>query len=194
MNTLLQWDYSAFLKINQIADGSWFSDLLIIIRNKYIWYPVYVFTIFYIGSEEAKTKSVIGIISLASLILFADVLNSQVVKPYVHRDRPCNEVSLANQISIRTYCSSSFSFPSNHAVNHFAFASFMSLLLGAKNRFFQIILYASASLVAMGQVHVGVHYPLDGVGGALLGIVLSRIWYRFLYRPFVTRYNDSPLV
>jgi undecaprenyl-diphosphatase len=191
VETLLEWDYLSLLKINQIADGSMLSDLLIIIRNKYVWYPVYVFTVFYLWQGEARNKSFISILSLASLILFADVLNSQIVKPFVHRERPCNEISVNKHIIVRTYCSSSFSFPSSHAVNHFAFASFLSLLLGTKDRLFQIMLGASAMLVAIGQVHVGVHYPLDVIGGALLGIVLSRIWFRFIYLPSITRYSDS---
>jgi undecaprenyl-diphosphatase len=57
-------------------------------------------------------------------------------------------------------------FPSGHAATSFAGAT---LLASAAPRF-AVPLYALAVAVACSRVYVGVHYPLDIAGGAVLGL------------------------
>jgi undecaprenyl-diphosphatase len=58
------------------------------------------------------------------------------------------------------------SFPSGHAATSFAAATIMSFAFPRLAPF----LFVLAALVAWSRVYVGVHYPLDIIGGALLGI------------------------
>ncbi|MDP3986096.1 MAG: phosphatase PAP2 family protein [Candidatus Veblenbacteria bacterium] len=60
------------------------------------------------------------------------------------------------------------SFPSDHA----ALAFFLAYLLAAHRGLWRWA-YVVAALVAIGRVAVGVHYPLDVVGGALVGIAFG---------------------
>jgi undecaprenyl-diphosphatase len=61
------------------------------------------------------------------------------------------------------------SFPSGHAATSFASATILSFAFPR----FAPFLFALAAAVAWSRVYVGVHYPLDIVGGAVLGILVA---------------------
>ena len=61
------------------------------------------------------------------------------------------------------------SFPSGHASTSFACAT---VLARAAPRF-TVPLYALAAAVAFSRVYVGVHYPLDALAGAVLGVLAA---------------------
>jgi undecaprenyl-diphosphatase len=58
------------------------------------------------------------------------------------------------------------SFPSAHAATSFACAATLAWLTPLS----PIALYTLATLIAFSRVYVGVHYPLDVIGGAALGL------------------------
>jgi undecaprenyl-diphosphatase len=60
-------------------------------------------------------------------------------------------------------------FPSGHAATSFACAS----LLGWLTPLPKVPLYVLAALIAFSRVYVGVHYPLDVIGGAVLGLATA---------------------
>jgi len=63
----------------------------------------------------------------------------------------------------------SFSFPSSHATNMFAAAALFAMFFPKGSRYY----FGFAALVAYSRVYVGVHYPFDVFGGALLGVAIS---------------------
>ena len=75
------------------------------------------------------------------------------------------------------------SFPSDHAVAAFAIA-FTVALVGGKR--VGALFLAGASLVGITRVFVGLHYPGDIAGGALVGLVAALIVF-FVGRGHWTR-------
>jgi undecaprenyl-diphosphatase len=68
------------------------------------------------------------------------------------------------------------SFPSNAAGVTFAIATGIWL----KNHRFGYFVYFLALLMPLARVYAGVHYPLDVVGGAAIGILVAYLVARFL--------------
>ena len=61
------------------------------------------------------------------------------------------------------------SFPSGHSATSFACAALLAWLTPLP----KVPLYALAALIAFSRVYTGVHYPLDVLGGAALGLAVA---------------------
>jgi undecaprenyl-diphosphatase len=63
------------------------------------------------------------------------------------------------------------SFPSGHATTSFAAAATLARFVPRK--WIAVALYVLAALIAWSRVYVGAHYPLDVLGGAVLGLLIA---------------------
>jgi undecaprenyl-diphosphatase len=61
------------------------------------------------------------------------------------------------------------SFPSGHAATSFACATVLAFALPRYRLAFLVL----AAAIAWSRVYVGVHYPLDVLGGAILGVLVA---------------------
>ena len=157
-----QIDHYLFVLINSKLANPVFDFLMPIITNGVIWrYPIglAVLVLFIFGGKKGRLAALFGGI----LILLSDQTSSHVLKPIFHRIRPCHVVE---ELRLLVNCSNSFSFPSSHATNNFAAAVFFS----SKYRRATPYLFTIAVLVSYSRTYVGIHYPLDLAGGAVLGM------------------------
>lgn len=83
--------------------------------------------------------------------------------------------SFQDQMILRVRCGRSYSFTSSHATNHFALAVYIFFTLGGYLRLFRWPILAWAAIVSFAQIYVGVHFPLDIIFGAFLGILIGWI-------------------
>jgi undecaprenyl-diphosphatase len=114
--------------------------------------------LFFWGRRETK----VTLLLLVVLIGILDYSNSFFFKHLFARPRPCQTLM---EVRVFWPCPRSFSFPSNHAANIFGAAFFLSFLY----RPWAPLLIFLALLVGYSRVYVGEHYPLDVLGGAVLG-------------------------
>jgi undecaprenyl-diphosphatase len=106
------------------------------------------------------------------------------LKELIARDRPCHVLANVKDIA---NCSNSFSFPSNHAINSFAFATIVTLAY----RNLAFFLYILALLIGYSRVYLGVHYPTDVLSGALCGILIGYIGYKYFYVNIFNLFKDK---
>ena len=110
-------------------------------------------------------------------VIFNDAICYQILKPLFNRPRPCVELLNA---AFYGGCSGNGSFPSNHASNIFTLATFFASVF--KNT--ALLVFTIASLVSISRVYLGVHYPLDVIAGAFIGLLIGSLGVR-LYRKLV---------
>ncbi len=114
-------------------------------------------------------------------VAIGDLLSSRVIKPLVARIRPCNDLSLADELIRRVPCGSGYSFPSAHATNHFAIALFLIFVFYDRWKPILPIALIWAFIISFSQIYVGVHYPIDTMAGAILGSSIG-IATSFIYK------------
>lgn len=101
----------------------------------------------------------------AATILVAEAVSGG-AKDWLDRDRPpLRDPDPAPLVSLPV----TSSFPSGHATVAFACATVLAL---AAPRL-RWPLFALAALIAFSRVYVGVHYPLDVLAGAALGVLIG---------------------
>jgi undecaprenyl-diphosphatase len=120
------------------------------------------------GGAKGRTVALM----LLPLILITDQLSSHVLKDLFGRVRPCEVLDGVRAID---GCRHSPSFPSSHAVNNFAAAPLFARYYRGWVAWLAIGL---AALVSYSRIYLGLHYPSDVLGGAVIGIVcaLAVVW------------------
>jgi undecaprenyl-diphosphatase len=180
MMMLGQWDSALFEAINTGMSHPFLDVCMPFIRQPYFWLPLYVFFIAFVLRNFGRRGYWLLLFTLLT-VSTSDSISSRPVKQYFQRLRPCNTEQL--HVIERVRCGSGFSFTSSHAANHFAIAAFLTLTLGRLFRRLPLWLFLWAATVGFAQVYVGVHFPGDILGGALLGLLIGVFWAS-LFRHF----------
>lgn len=160
-------DVEIFYFINHTLSNSFFDKLFPFITEVKHWYVAYIilwFTLIFKGGRYGKVAALFAIL----VITASDQFSSHFLKYQIERIRPCNVLP---NVNILVGCTSSYSFPSSHAVNNFAIAIFISRLYPK----LKWVLLITAFFMALSRPYVGVHYPSDIIGGAIIGSVIGYI-------------------
>ena len=164
-NNLVNLDYTIFQFINNLT-GHWPAlDWLGIFLASYLQYVMGAGLLifwFWRKSREERIKNLwaagvaIGAVILSRLVL-TEIIHWLWFRPRPFIDHAVNSL-LAHE--------NTGSFPSGHAAFFFALAMATYFF----NRRAGQWLFAAATLISIARVYVGVHYPLDILAGALVGI------------------------
>lgn len=170
---LNDWDTALFLKVNTGWENGFFDFIMPVLRDQNTWYPMYALLLIYL-IWKFKWKALPFIIIVGLTIALTDQVSSSFFKNYFGRVRPCGEPLLAGLMKLRvSRCPTSGSFTSSHAVNHFGLAALLFFCLKPYFKRWGALFFLWAGLICYAQVYVGVHYPGDVTGGALLGLLLG---------------------
>jgi len=174
IETLLEIDQQWLLWLNN-HHSVFFDHFMYFVSGKYEWVPLYV-VILLVIIRKYGWKSVWIIVAVVIMITLSDQI-ANVLKAGVKRLRPCKDPEIGHLVHlVNNYCRSSYGFVSGHAANSFALAIFISLLF--RNKWVTTGIITWALVVSYSRIYLGVHYPGDVIGGALIGIMLGwSAWY-----------------
>ena len=150
------------------------TDLFLWI-NQFYWPPLAELTAFLESAEPLFMGILLVIIlayfdrhDLALCVLIAVVIVSVyvlVVKELTVVPRP---FLMLTDIKV-AYFPGGYSFPSGHAAG--AFAAFSTWCFREKRHYLPLLGFAA--LIGFSRVYIGVHYPLDVVAGAVIGLIIG---------------------
>ena len=155
--------------------------------------PFYMFVFGAIALIIRKTRR-IGI-TLMILIVISTLLTGY-IKCGVDRDRPDFDyegVPFPFEISRDTFalfCEGGFnaSFPSGHAARSIIFGIVLAYVLSERFPRGCYLLFSYPILVSLSRIYVLQHYPMDVIGGVILGILLTGVLaYRTKLNKFFER-------
>jgi undecaprenyl-diphosphatase len=102
------------------------------------------------------------IFPLVVIAYFTSSAVVDVLKVLVDRHRPLDHPLVPEPTTA--------SFPSGHSATSFACAATLAPLVSRSGR---IVLYVLAAAIAYSRVYVGVHFPIDVIAGAALGLLVA---------------------
>ncbi len=160
LERLREWDEAGFHLINGSLRNPIFDLLMPFVSNKWNFaIPVAVLLIYVLLFRPRRARLVV--IFAIAVILLTDA-TSHILKDLFQRPRPFHPLGDATHLV-------SFSFPSNHASNMFALATFLSYNYSRSG----LLCFPLAALVGYSRIYVGSHYPFDVLGGALWGVLIG---------------------
>jgi undecaprenyl-diphosphatase len=132
------------------------------------------------GRREIRRTALAAGLSAGVALLLAQVIAGLV-------DRPRPFVADPSQIHLFAPHAADAGFPSDHATAAFAIA--VAVLL--RNRTAGLLVLIPATLLAVGRVAIGVHYPTDVLAGAVLGALVALALWPQSTRALLDRLADT---
>lgn len=169
--SLINLDKSLLLWINSF-NSPFFDHFFYITTNLVAWLPLAVVLLFCLYRRMGTQPFLWYVAFLVVVVIMADQLASDIIKPLVERPRPTHDPDLENLVHVvNGYRGGPFGFVSSHAANSFAVATFLALTLRKPQ--LSCTAFAWAILSSYSRMYLAVHYPGDILCGALLGALIA---------------------
>ena len=177
LETINHWDTQLFLFLNGLH-APFLDRVMWFVSGKIQWLPLYLIILALLFYRFRWRVGWI-LLGVALLITMSDQASVHLFKETFQRLRPCHQPHIASLVHlVNDYCGGMYSFVSGHATNSFAVAVFSGLFI--RHRYYWIGILFWASLVGYSRIYLGVHFPGDIFGGALLGSLLAYGLYRII--------------
>lgn len=159
-------------------------DIIAIFFAEYVPYIIaLLFIIALLLQPDTRRCLYIIFVSVLSVILASGIIRTA-LNYFFYRPRPFVAYNITPLISHEATAS----FPSGHATFFFTLATVIFLYM---SRRWGVWAYVVAALIGLARVYAGVHYPLDIVGGAVIG-VLSPFLIRMILPPATAAMTAEP--
>ncbi len=192
LEQLLHIDTEILLAING-WHAPWADRLMWIISAKATWIPLYLLLIGLLVWRYRKPvmtsvkwlqkvpACVVMIAMIGLAVGAADFIASGILKELVARPRPTRVPELEGVLHlVNGYRSGRYGFVSSHAANTMVCALLFSMIWRNKIATVGLMLWVAANCYS--RMYLGVHYPLDILGGLMVGCLVAMTAYVLLWK------------
>lgn len=181
---IIEYDKELFIFINNHYLTQ-IDPIMSFMSAKLVWIPMYLaiaIWLFFVkrGLGDIRKQLLWGTILLIAVIVTFALTDSIAyqIKLIVERLRPNKDDSIIPFMRMVSKPGNDlYGFVSNHASNVFGFALITALFI--RKHWYTITIFFWAALVAYSRIYLGKHFPLDVICGALLGLAIAIIVYKF---------------
>ncbi|QBA64631.1 phosphatase PAP2 family protein [Muriicola soli] len=174
---LLHIDKEVFIFLNNLGSPAW-DDFWMIMTNKWSSIPLYLLLLFFSARTLGWKKTLLLLVSIALLITVCDQL-ANFFKLGVGRLRPCHDPELDSLFRlVKSSCGGKYGYFSAHAANSFALAVFFTHFFRSTYPLLSRVLILWAVVVSYSRIYIGVHFPLDVLSGAFVGLLMGWLFFR----------------
>lgn len=174
-----------FRYLNNLAGKSVCFDSIVIFCAQYLPYLLVLgFILFLIFSKRDKIIKINIFIFVTISVFLARVALTEIIRYFYYVPRPFVNNDIYQLISHEA----NGSFPSGHAAFFFALAT--AIILVTRWRTQGIVFSLGAILIIISRVIAGLHWPLDILAGALIGILSPLIIYLFFKKKLQKSLNN----
>jgi undecaprenyl-diphosphatase len=174
LDKIIRFDKELMVHLNGLGTESW-DQFWLIATDQLSWIPLYLLFFYLIFKSLGWKKGLALVLLTALLITFSDQF-TVFLKDSFGRLRPNRDPSINSVIRILKN-NSSFSFVSGHATTSTAVSLLMFLTL-RKSFPYTWLFFIWPLMFAYSRIYIGVHFPLDVICGALLGVGIGYLFYR----------------
>jgi undecaprenyl-diphosphatase len=164
----VEWlDSPMYLLTQTIASGPWLLFLVYLLYKKGGW----------------KYIVLVGM-GIGLVVLLSDQLSVHLFKNVFERYRPSHNLEVSPYLHFvkdwngNLYKGGQYGFVSSHATNFFGLATFLWLSLQPARKSLFLLIFGWAALISYTRIYLGVHYPSDIIGGAILGSIIGMIIWK----------------
>ncbi|MFZ4581505.1 MAG: phosphatase PAP2 family protein [Paludibacter sp.] len=155
-----------------------------------VWIPFYISVIYILLKTYGKKGLWIVLFLILGVVLSDQI--SVLIKDSVQRLRPSHDDSLVNFIHlVNNKKAGLYGFVSSHAANTVGFAVLSSLII--RKKLYSISVLIWCTVICYSRIYLGMHFPLDIIGGAILGTCIAVFLYFVYTQTFLKKYKHSEI-
>jgi len=183
---IIEIDKQLLLFLNSFHN-SYFDTFMYTFSKVAVWIPFYLSVVFILFKNQGK-KAFWMLLMLILGVVLADQI-SGFMKDGFQRFRPSHDPAIQNFVHIVNNSRAGlYGFVSSHAANTVGFAVLSSLFI--RHRTYTFISLGWAIITSYSRIYLGLHFPLDILGGALTGLFIALFLY-FIYTKYISKKEQT---
>ena len=182
----MYYDIKIFQGLNNSAGQSKIVDGFGIFFAEYLPYLMLAYLLcFLFWPKKDRTKNRAMVVSAVIAAIVSRYVVKSLMILFYERPRPYINLPLSHDLVSVSSAENLQSFPSGHAIFFFA----LSMVIYRFNKKLGAVFFICSVVMSVSRIFVGVHWPSDILGGAILGIIVGAITF-WLYQKNKNKFSS----